>query len=126
MYIHLQKTKLQRGQNTMKSAFVTAGVFFAVTVFSWFPGATSSLGLEGLLKNTGWIPGKSFVSQAVLTGNSSRDVKIPADTADEHNISGRGMMPWIGPKLVVIDPGHGGTDSGASREMLLEKDICRD
>jgi len=46
--------------------------------------------------------------------SDSGDFKIPK------------IAPWKGKKLVVIDPGHGGVDPGATTENILEKDITLD
>ena len=58
-----------------------------------------------------------------LTINSSKEVKQPEATPAETEVKPK--KPPIKNK-VVIDPGHGGTDYGAIREGINEKDITLD
>lgn len=69
-----------------------------------------------------------------------RDFKIPDDeidavsyynTSSNFGIPSSGganlrIIPWKGPKLVVLDPGHGGYEPGACANGLIEKDINLD
>jgi N-acetylmuramoyl-L-alanine amidase len=55
----------------------------------------------------------------------SRDFKIPDSTLDQQHMPGQDDSEEL-TGLVVIDPGHGGDETGAVSNSLIEKDITLD
>ncbi|MBC5810654.1 MAG: N-acetylmuramoyl-L-alanine amidase [Candidatus Eremiobacteraeota bacterium] len=75
--------------------------------------------LDAQRVGSGKVVGGSIVAAATPAGG---DMWSPPVTAAP---SAPVYMP-TNPKLIVIDPGHGGSDSGAARNGLVEKDIALD
>lgn len=90
----------------------------------------------------GSVLGKSTYVSGVNASVSERprDLKLPDDESDSTPYDTQAgplqidlfddpdvhIVPWKGPKLVVLDPGHGGYDPGAVANGLVEKDINLD
>ena len=91
---------------------VTLVLFFSVIL----PGSLLS-------RLTGSITVYSDAAVGISAGTPiSRDFKIPDEEADVPQKS----TLWRGPRLVMIDAGHGGTDPGAQVGNIREKDINLD
>lgn len=67
--------------------------------------------------------------------SKARSYKLPDDDESDYELYGvfneytegaDQLTSWNSKKLVVIDPGHGGSDPGANINGILEKDICLD
>ncbi|MCX7843408.1 MAG: N-acetylmuramoyl-L-alanine amidase [Clostridia bacterium] len=102
----------------------------------------SSIIYASRLLINGSFPGKSSFSRALSPSlyEEPRDFKIP-DIENEHtaystepgsytpyfdDAADFKPIPWKKPKLVVIDPGHGGSESGAVVNGIAEKEINLD
>jgi len=65
------------------------------------------------------LPGRLYTGIVPLP-----PIQAPAGMSDENWKFGRGVA--TNPKLIVIDPGHGGSDTGAEHNGLVEKDLNLD
>lgn len=120
----------------MKNILLFALILITISIFSYFPG------FKFIVQNSF---GAKFVQKSYahnIDVQKSRDFKLPEYTENENtpysahqkfkNIAAIGNFDsthkseWNGSSLVVIDPGHGGAESGANVSGISEKDINLD
>jgi N-acetylmuramoyl-L-alanine amidase len=72
--------------------------------------------------------GHDFVAQVGTgqTGGTSAAILAPAPVPAASSPSVTPPPPGSNPRLIVIDPGHGGSDTGAMQNGLVEKDVALD
>ena len=126
----------------MKRIILIVSVLSAIALFFYLPGLKIIWASGSIINGSLWTKGHEKDIAAFSESEKLRDFKIPNtytsedtpyDTSENSsNIDIHGnadptkKVPWKGPKLVVIDPGHGGSDPGANVKGLLEKDIGLD
>ncbi len=115
-------------------------ILIFITLFSYFSGPKVIYASKAVL--VGLTQGKNTGSAAVKQAGPGkpRAFKLP-DLSREISLNGMNnsstgtfvekgeeirYVPWEGPKLVVIDPGHGGADPGAVIKGLSEKETNLD
>ncbi|MCX7711599.1 MAG: N-acetylmuramoyl-L-alanine amidase [Clostridia bacterium] len=125
----------------MNKSILFVLTLFLINTISYFSGSNVIYASRSILMNS-FMAKSTYVSKAVPVEESprSRDYKIPEDESentsyrsdrttpyiDLNTSSDTEIIPWKGPKLVVIDPGHGGYDPGAVDKGLVEKEINLD
>lgn len=122
----------------MKKLLMTVSIILVIVLLTLFSGTSDIYASMYFFGSPLTAQNSSKHPQNVTLKHISRDFKIPDNYESENynsqtnneNIEKNSKLlnksPWIGPKLVVIDPGHGGTDPGASSGDLLEKDLNLD
>ena len=126
----------------MKRIILIVSVFCTIALFFYVPGLKIIWASGSIINGSLWAKSPEKDIPAFSESEKLRDFKIPDTYTSEDtpydtskgnpNIDIRGSTdptkrtPWKGPKLVVIDPGHGGNDPGTNAGGLLEKDIGLD
>lgn len=122
----------------MKKLPLTVSVILVFVLFTYFSGTNDIYASKYLINKT--FSAQNPVNQISNPAKKyiPRDFKIPdnfesenynsqlINDRDEKKSGPANKSPWKGPKLVVIDPGHGGSDPGAISGDLQEKDINLD
>ncbi len=67
-----------------------------------------------------WSGGDEYANH--VRGNIA-EIEASAGATDDNNTESEGTKPSLVGKKIFLDPGHGGTDSGAVGHGLLEKDV---
>lgn len=124
----------------MKKILPIIAVVLIASIISAFPGSKTSYASKSAFFSS--APGRGAYLNSIrpVRYNKPRDYRIPDDEnentpyglfhkpllLDEGSGSQFIISSWEGPKVVVIDPGHGGEDPGATVNGLVEKDINLD
>ena len=110
--------------------------FFFRKMFLSFCLAIAAVLLHGIFFNTAFFPEKELTASIISHNVPLMSVKAPAEdllaTSDyKAFINNQGVslsrMFGLGVKTIMIDPGHGGADSGTIGKMgTMEKDVALD
>jgi N-acetylmuramoyl-L-alanine amidase len=110
--------------------------FFLRKIFLSFYLAMAAVLVHGIFFNTAFFPEKELTASIISPNSSVASAIAPAEdllpTSDYRAfISNQGVslsrMFGLGVKTIMIDPGHGGADSGTIGKMgTMEKDVALD
>jgi N-acetylmuramoyl-L-alanine amidase len=110
--------------------------FFLRKMFLSFYLAVAAVLLHGIFFNNGFFPEKELTANIISQDAPVMSVQAPAEsplaTSDyKAFINNQGVslsrMFGLGVKTIMIDPGHGGADSGTIGKMgTMEKDVALD
>ena len=124
----------------MRKLLLATSALLIVSTFSYLPGSKVIYASRSVITSSILGSGTYGAGAKSVKSGMPRDFKLPDDESENTSYEAGSIsvlpgsesdtdikiIPWKGPKVVVIDPGHGGDEPGAIVGNLIEKEINLD